>query len=228
MKRATPALALALSLVALGLPITDQVASAQPGSTYQIRVTNLTPRQSFTPLLAATHTPDASIFLPGTFASDALKALAEGGDVAPLTAWLNGMPMSVMGVVSGSGLTTPGVTTVLSVMGGGPYNRLSIVSMLIPTNDTFVGVNTTLPMTYEPKVVYAYAYDGGTEVNDETCASIPGPDYPECGGPGSGGAPGNGEGAIVISSGIKGIGDFGVDRDWKNPVARITIEKMKP
>lgn len=227
MKRATPALAFGLSLVALGLPVTDQAAFAQPDATYQIRVTNLTPRQSFTPFLAATHNPTANVFLPGTFASPELKALAEGGDVAPLTALLSGMP-AVKQVVSGSGLTTPGVTTVLTVMGGGPYNRLSVVSMLIPTNDTFVGINTSLPMGYEPKVVYAYAYDAGTEVNDESCASIPGPNYAECGGPGSGGAPGNGEGAIVISSGIKGVGDFGVDRDWKNPVARFTIQKMTP
>ena len=30
---------------------------------------------------------------------------------------------------------------------------------------------------------YARAYDSGSEVNDELCASIPGPDFEECGGP---------------------------------------------
>ena len=111
-------------------------------------------------------------------------------------------------------------------MGGGTFDRLSIAAMLIPTNDTFVGVNIALPVDGTLTVVYGFAYDAGTEVNDETCASIPGPSFVECGGPGMGGAPGNGEGAVVISSGIRGIGDFGSDRDWKNPVARITIQKL--
>ena len=75
-----------------------------------------------------------------------------------------------------------------------------------------------------PRVPTRYSIT--TEVNDESCASIPGPSYPECGGPGTGGSPGNGEGAIVISGGIHGIGDFGSDRDWNNPVAKIRIVKV--
>ena len=226
MTRQITTLAAVLGLVVLGQPASDGGALAQAASTYEVRVTNLTPGQSFTPVLAATHSSAASVFLPGTAASAELETLAEGGDVAPLTALLNGMPATGMQVVSGSGLTTPGVTTTLSIMGGGTFDRLSIVAMLIPTNDAFVGVNTALPAAGELKVVYAYAYDAGTEVNDETCASIPGPSYVECGGPGSGGSPGNGEGAVVISNGIRGIGDFGTDRDWRNPVARITIQQV--
>ena len=223
MHRTIAALALVLGLVAMGHPATDD-ALAQAGSTYKVNITNLTPGQSFTPILTATHSSAASIYLPGTTASSELETLAEEGNVAPLTSLLNSMPASVMQVVSGSGLTTPGVTTSLSIMGGNTFDRLSIVAMLIPTNDAFVGVNTALPTDGEVTVVYAYAYDAGTEVNDETCASIPGPNFVECGGPGTGGSPGNGEGAVVISSGIRGIGDFARDRDWKNPVARITIQ----
>ena len=226
MKRSMAALALVFGLVALGYPATDGVALAQAGSTYKGNITNLTPGQSFTPILVATHSSAASIFLPGTTASSELGTLAEEGNVAPLTSLLNSMPASVMQVVSASGLTTPGVTTSLSIMGGGAFDRLSIAAMLIPTNDAFVGVNTALPTDGVLKVVYGFAYDAGTEVNDETCASIPGPNFFECGGPGMGGSPGNGEGAVVISSGIRGIGDFGSDRDWKNPVARITIQKV--
>ena len=72
------------------------------------------------------------------------------------------------------------------------------------------------------------AYDAGTEMNDEMCSSIPNPPpgYPECEAPGAGNTIGMGEGAIVISSGIMGVGDFMRNRDWKNPVARITIKKM--
>ena len=223
MKRQMVALALVLGLVVLGQPAGSDIALAQAGNTYQVKITNLTPGQSFTPILIATHSAAASIFLPGTTASAELATLAEEGNVAPLTSLLNSMPATVMQVVSASGLTTPGVTTTLSIMGGGTFDRLSIAAMLIPTNDAFVGVNIALPADGELKVVYGFAYDAGSEVNDETCMSIPGPNFVECGGPGMGGSPGNGEGAVVISSGIRGIGDFGSDRDWKNPVARITI-----
>ena len=225
MKRMMAALALILGLAVLDQPASSGVALAQAGSTYEVKVTNLTPGQSLTPILAATHSAAMTIFLAGTASSSQLKTLAEEGNVAPLTSLLNSMPAAVMQVVSGAGLTTPGVTTTLSIMGGGTFDRLSIAAMLIPTNDTFVGVDTTLPADGALKVVYGFAYDAGTEVNDETCASIPGPSYVECGGPGTGGAPGNGEGAVVIGSGVRGIGDFGSDRDWKNPVARITIQK---
>jgi hypothetical protein len=225
MKATMVTLAVALGLVVSGHPAADDTAHAQAGSTYEIKITNLAPGQSLTPILAATHSGAITLFLPGTPASTELKMLAEGGDVAPLTALLSGMPATVMQVVSGSGLTTPGVTTTLSIMGGGTFDRVSLAAMLIPTNDAFVGIDTTLPVDGEVKVIYAYAYDAGTEVNDETCASIPGPSYPECNGPGSGGAPGNGEGAVVISNGIRGIGDFGTDRNWNNPVARFTIVK---
>ncbi len=43
----------------------------------------------------------------------------------------------------------------------------------------------------------ASAYDAGSERNDETCASIPGPDFVECGGPGTGGQPVGGEEGYV-------------------------------
>ena len=114
--------------------------------------------------------------------------MAEGGNVAPLTALLNS-DTNVMDVQNSDGLHGPGNTGGVHVTGSDTFNRLSLATMLIPTNDAFVGLNTTLPADGETKVVYAYAYDAGTEVNDERCASIPGPDYPECGGPGTGGAP---------------------------------------
>ena len=215
------ALVLALGLVALTQPGANDVALAQEAGTYMVKVTNLTGGQSFTPILAATHGGGASIFLAGTPASPELATLAEEGNFMPLKMALEGMS-SVMAVQNSMGLTTPAVTADIMIMGGGDYDRLSLVSMLIPTNDTFFGVDTTLPAYGEVKVVYAYAYDAGTEMNDESCASIPGP-HAECGGMGTHDAGGAGEGSITISNGVLGHGDFGRNYDWKNPVARITI-----
>ena len=80
--------------------------------------------------------------------------------------------------------------------------RLSLVSMLIPTNDTFVGANMMLPGE-GGMMGYAYAYDAGTEMNDELCSSIPNPaGYPECDAMGAGAAVGMGEGGIVIRSSL--------------------------
>ncbi len=223
MKRTISILLLALALVVVGQPMT---ASAQ--DMYQVKITNLTPGQSFTPFLLATHSMDVTMFLPGTQASAELRAIAEMGDTSGMKMMLEGMQdMGVMDVVAqGHMLTTPGVTTEFMISGMYGY-RLSLVSMLIPTNDTFVGANMLLPgdggMTG-----YAYAYDAGTEMNDELCSSIPNPaGYPECDAMGAGAAIGMGEGGIVISNGIHGHGDFmPMMRDWKNPVARITIQKM--
>ena len=221
MKRLTTAVTLALSVILIG----PTAVLAQSTGTYQVNITNLVPAQIFTPVLVATHNSSATIFTPGTPASSELKVLAEGGDVAPLMALLNG-DTNVMDVQNSGGLHGPGNTGGVVVTGSDTFNRVSLAAMLIPTNDAFVGLSTTLPADGEIKVLYAFAYDAGTEVNDERCASIPGPSYPECDGPGTGGAPGGGEGMILIHSGIRGDGDFGRSRDWKNPVARITIRKV--
>ena len=94
---------------------------------------------------------------------------------------------------------------------------------MIPTNDTFIALNgVNVPWGYRRITKYVTAYDAGSELNDELCASLPGP--------GCGGDPGpdsdNGEGYIYVSNGIRGVGDLDADlRDFNNPVARITIRR---
>ncbi|MYD86573.1 MAG: hypothetical protein F4Y14_10610 [Acidobacteria bacterium] len=221
MKRTISILALALAVGVVGGPT---AASAQ--DMYEVKITNLTPGQAFTPFLLVTHSPDMNLFIPGTMASDELRAIAEGGNIMPMKEMYMGM-MGVMDVQSIDMMTTPGVTN--SIMVSGMYGyRVSLVAMLLPTNDGFVGANMMLPME-GGMMGYAYGYDAGTEMNDEMCSSIPNPGWNdmECDAHGHGEAIGMGEGAIVIHSGIHGHGDFmPMYRDWKNPVARITINKM--
>ena len=222
MKRNRAVLALVVAVVVIGAPMT---ASAQ--SMYQVKITNVTPGQWFAPILAVTHSPDMNIFLPGTQASAELRMMAEVGNVSGLMMMYEGM-MGVMDVQM-TGMTMPGVTTEIMISGMYGY-RVSLVGMLIPTNDAFLGANMMLPGE-GGMMGYANAYDAGTEMNDEMCSSIPNPpptDWAECGGMlGEGAQIGMGEGGIVISNGINGQGDFmPMYRDWKNPVARITINKM--
>jgi len=222
MKRTLFAFSIALALLFTGSPIGSVLSAQEWTGTYLVRVTNLTSGQHFTPILAATHADDISIFTAGMVASDELKALAEGGDTMPLAMALRGKAMSVE---TSMGLLGPGATAELVLNGGSMHRYLSLVAMLIPTNDAFVGLRVTLSAEPRVRTYNAYAYDAGTETNDETCASIPGP-HSECTRPGGDGAPGMGEGFITIHRGIQGGGDFGGDRDWRNPVARITIQRI--
>ena len=82
-------------------------------------------------------------------------------------------------------------------------------------------------MTGEDTAYASPGYDAGSEVNDELCLSIPGPFFVECGGPGGGGAPGNGEGYVHIHAGMHGIADLDAsERDWRNPVAWVSVEAV--
>jgi hypothetical protein len=105
--------------------------------------------------------------------------------------------------------------------------------MLVPTNDAFFAIDgVEAPRGNKELTLYAPAYDAGTERNDEKCTSAPGA-FPECGGvfipPGNGDRPTGGEeGFVHVHPGIHGIGDFTpAERDWRNPVARITIRRVR-
>ena len=201
----------------------DQWAAAR----YEVKITNLTRGQQFTPILATSHKASVRLFEVGQPASAELAILAEEGNTAPLAAALAGNS-GVGSVVAGNGLTNPGATTTLIVQGRNGFARLSVAAMLIPTNDAFFAVNSVkLPRGDDVLILTVPAYDAGSERNDELCASIPGPNFVECGGSGGGGAPGGGEGFVHIHAGMHGIGSFkAADRDWRNPVARITVRRL--
>jgi hypothetical protein len=193
----------------------------------EITVINLTKGQQFTPILVATHRRGVKLFQAGQPASPQLATLAEEGNTGPLAALLSSNP-DVGDVISGTGLTNPGQSTTIIVGRRERFKRVSVAAMLIPTNDAFFSIlDVAGPRGREEVVFYAPAYDAGSEKNDELCASIPGPSFPECGGAGGGAKVGNGEGFVHIHSGIHGIGSFKPsNRDWRNPVARIVIKRI--
>ena len=217
-------LGLASAFAAMANDDDDQWAAAR----YEVKITNLTRGQQFTPILATSHKASVRLFEVGQPASAELAILAEEGNTAPLAAALAGNS-GVGSVVAGNGLTNPGATTTLIVQGRNGFARLSVAAMLIPTNDAFFAVNSVkLPRGDDVLILTVPAYDAGSERNDELCASIPGPNFVECGGSGGGGAPAGGEeGFVHIHAGMHGIGSFkAADRDWRNPVARITVRRL--
>jgi hypothetical protein len=227
-----------LSLVILFLTVSflqNHPTFAQGGPQYEVTITNLTRGQQFTPILVATHREGVALFDVGTPASSQLATLAEEGNTGPLTSLLLSTP-GVRDVVSSpapppaSNLIDPGETITVLVNGGQGADMLSVAAMLIPTNDAFVAVNSVeLPKGNRTATYFAPAYDAGSERNDELCASIPGPNFAECNGPGGGAAVSGGEEEYVhIHAGIHGIGDLvAADRDWRNPVARISVRRVR-
>jgi hypothetical protein len=198
------------------------------GGHYEVVITNLTRGQQFTPVLLATHKAGVRMFEPGAAASPALVALAENGDTAPMAALLRAQP-GTGAVMSGNSLTGPGQSVTFTIDARSGFNQISLAAMLIPTNDAFVALDSVpLPHGSDVLSVTARAYDAGSERNDELCASIPGPNFVECGGPGSGGAPGGGEGFVHVHAGIHGVGNLQpAVRDWRNPVAGITVRRVR-
>ncbi len=218
MRRLSAAILAAVAFIAtLAIAVPSR---AQQTGTYEIRITNLMRAQIMSPPVVAAHAGSVTMFLAGQRASDGLAALAEDGDPSALAASLAGAT-GVTSVAVGDGAVLPGVTQRLTVtVAAGDV--LSVASMLVTTNDTFVGVDR-LTLTGARQVVLAPAYDAGTEVNSEDCDFIPGP---PCGSGGMRDTRGA-ERHIYISTGIQGEGDVGSSYDWRNPAARIVIVPMQ-
>jgi len=196
--------------------------------TYEISVTNVTRNQRFTPVLFVVHRTGVQLFEVGEPASAELATLAEEGNTAPLAEALRATS-GVREAIATSGLLDPGATVTQRIHAR-PFERISAAAMLIPTNDGFFALSgAALPLGFEPVRLPAPAYDAGSERNDELCASIPGPFFDECGGPGGGAqVDGGEEGFVHIHAGIHGIGDLDAsERDWRNPTAMVSIRRIR-
>lgn len=224
-------------LVSLALLTSAAAHSAQ----VDIQITNLTRGSWFTPFLVAAHVPDMSLFTAGSSASASLQAMAEGGDISALVADLTAVNATISENPAG-GLLMPGASTSVSLnTDGAPDNTvLSIVAMLLPSNDGFMGMNTVQIPTEVGTYSYNIpAYDAGTEGNDEIVGSgTPGePGYPApppiaaSSGVGGTGVDAAIEGFVHIHRNILGDTDLNggpSDMDstvhrWLNPVVRVVV-----
>jgi hypothetical protein len=216
------------------------VSSATFAADLEVTVQNLTAGTYFTPLLVVAHTPDASLFEVGEIASPEIQAMAEGGNLDGLATI--GASINANAIVNpAGGLLGPTASTTASFSNDDGNTVLSIVAMVLPTNDGFVGLdNWQIPSEAGTYTIYLNAYDAGTEANDELRGS---------GAPGSPGMPVPppldpilGTGGSGVSSAITNdkvhihpgnIGDDSVDSGtsdtvntihrWLNPVAKVTI-----
>ena len=187
--------------------------------TWRVTITNLTSAQPLSPPLFAVHTSKVDVWSVGSVASPGVAAIAEDADNSTLTAALTGAP-GVRSVETGAGgPIPPGASRTYSVETRGQYNRVTVLTMLVNTNDAFTGLDA-LHVTGRGATMAKAAYDAGSERNNELAAFIPGPccGHPFVRDPTSE--------PIAMHAGILGVGDLDpAVYDWTNPVARISITR---
>ena len=194
---------------------------------YEVTVTNITANQVLTPVIAASHISDVSIFTLGEAASVELEDLAESGNLMPLANVLMNTD-GVRDVFTVDAPLPPGGSLTFELSTRGLANRISIAAMLVPTNDAFFALNgAEIKPGNASRTFYAVAYDAGTEFNDEDCDRVPGPPN-VCTGEGFNPSREGAEGSVHVHRGIHGILDIADETyDWRNPVAKITITRVK-
>ncbi|MEP0355233.1 MAG: spondin domain-containing protein [Paraglaciecola sp.] len=138
---------------------------------YEITVTNLTNSQPLSPVAAVLHA-DGNLFSIGDVASVELEKMAEGG-------MNDGLLALGMASTSGAAPIGPGGNETITVTVQDVTDaKLSVLTMLVNTNDGFSGLNALDLSTFEIGDTWtglAGVYDAGTEVNSEAAGTIPGP-----------------------------------------------------
>ena len=177
-------LIIAICVVALGICSSN----AQAQTSFRVEVTNGTNTDFFaTPVWYGLHNGGFDFFDVGAPASSELETIAELGDAAPLISQFEASPASpgdINGVIFGGATgvppIAPGETATGSFTPINPanYRYFSFASMVVPTNDTFIGNDDA--MAYEIfdaagnfngtngvfEILVTNIYDAGTEVND--------------------------------------------------------------
>lgn len=224
----------------LGLLTTGLLAGPAQAADFNVRIVNLTNGIWYTPFFVAAHTDDSRLFATGQPASASLQAMAEGGDIGGLVTDLTAIGATIAANPA-NGLLSPGMSTNADLNTDGTDNvRLSVVAMLLPTNDAFAGLNAiTIPTEPGTYVYNVPAYDAGTEANDEIlngggAPGVPGmpADPGGLAGTGASGAAGPDanpnvhihRNALGDSDPTGGISDLSnVVHRWLNPVARVIV-----
>jgi Spondin_N len=210
---------LALAAAALLIP----AAGSEPNSqrTWDVTVTNLTPpgSQPLSAPLFVVHSKRTQIWSPGQIATHPLAAIAEDANNAPAESAFPQLP-GVQHVFAGAGgAIPPGASRTYTVQTSGQFDRLSLLTMLVNTNDGFTGLDS-LHLRGNGTTLETMAYDAGSEVNNELAGFIPGPccNHPFVRDP---------EGELIrMHEGITGRGDLDpAVYGWHGAVARIEIDR---
>lgn len=222
--------------IAAATALTLNAPAVQAAQNVTVEVTNVTHAMFFTPLLVAAHESSVDLWELGDPASDEVAAIAEGGDRSGAIALIENTRGVVAFEATPAGLVAPGATVSSTFRINNAKDRLSILGMLLPTNDGFVGLDSvSLPRSGNTRTVFVYGYDAGTEANNELIID-------GSGAPGVAGIPADpGGNSVTGSAGVTTkevntnihihrniTGGFTSDLDagihgWDGPVARVRI-----
>lgn len=220
MKRLVLAVLVLASSVAFSVPANG--SSTRQSRSWNVTITNLTPvgSQPLSPPLVVVHSRRADVWSLGEIANHGVAAIAEDADNSVLE---SALPM-VRGVRSvrtvPGGPIAPGASRTFTVESGDRADRLSVLTMLVNTNDAFTGLDA-VHLRGHGATLRTRAYDAGSEVNNERTTHIPGPccNNPFVRAP---------EGAVIrMHGGITGVGDLDpAVYGWTGPAARFQIERF--
>ena len=221
---------LVLGLVAIGCneestdnPTDPGVLEKSPSFTaeYEVTIENLSPAgsQPLSPPILAVHSPSFRIFHIGGYASDELAQVAQDAFGDPLVTLLNNSSEVSEVVVGQQGPIFPGSSQSLNITVNGNFTKLSLVTMLVNTNDGFTGTDKLQLPQRGTKTFYLRSYDAGSEENTELIAHIPGQGNPFMGN--------STNEKIKYHPGILGVGDLDpAVYGWDEPVAKLTITRI--
>jgi hypothetical protein len=218
----------------------DDEDPPKPAMMYLVTIQNLAMGQPLSPPIVATHEGGVRLFRVGKEASTELEAIARDGNQIPMFDLLTssdrvfevvdvGMPLTP------SGSTVGGFTdSVTFMIQGRSGNKLSLTSMLICTNDGFVGLDRVKLPKKGSSVFTLHGFDAGVEDNTEMSTDI----VDACSALGpvilSGDPNGNVNGAvdtvprgvIMAHGGVLGVGDLGSEHQIPTGAAKVTITQV--
>lgn len=226
MHRTTLALAATLAAAATAPAFAqDAMMMAPPmpsGRLVLITIEDLTASQPFSPGFFEARAKDAApLFKLGDKASEALAAVAEGGDTGKFSLGAAGEIGMSLGDAAIAIHTLPGQTRMLVLRVDEQHPVIDGVWMLGATNDGFSGIadvdafGLTQPLTIEVQ-----GYDAGSEKNNELKGYMPAL--------GGGNERDPEDGVIALHTGIRGDADAPASLNWdvSKPVARVTITPL--
>ncbi len=104
--------------------------------------TDYPPGAHFSPLIGAIHNDGATFWALGEIATPGIEQMAETGGTTLLTGEIrNQMPDRAHAVLNGRGIGSPGSTTIQTVVATQEFPLVTLVTMIAPSPDWFVGVD---------------------------------------------------------------------------------------
>lgn len=201
-------------------------------STFRVTIENLGP-QALSPLFYSASDSSFNIFGIDQTASAGIKAIAEGGNTAPMMAIAGaaGSSVSAFGTLPG-GPITMGQSSTSTFTTDAAHGWFSFAAMLGQTNDGFIGESVSTsglflfsggqPQSFSMTISGLRAWDAGTEENTQNAADL--------GFLGGMGNPADSNNLIRIhDSIIPNVGDsWALQPDWNldTNLARVTVESV--